>query len=296
MFPTNQELKKQAKSTLRETFPFWIKLTVVLVGCSLMVFLITQLLMGQLIMMEALQLRDYPTAQTDLQMVESGVEFIFRIDQTNLVLAGYVSYLSVAIIIMAQIVLFILIAPLKMAALEKYWQAFRKEQMREEDVLKWYKKPSLFAKSVIVELFSKVTYWIASVIGLLPAFLLIYLMTLMKHQMASIAVVYLYYALLIAGLLFGFYIHVLMQPLAYCLVAKPEYTIKQVIIRGLGSTKQYHKEFFKLRFSFILWHVLSSISYDLLEIYVFPYVSVASFYALEAMAKSRHEKNEQPIA
>lgn len=303
MFPSVKELKEKGKETMRETLPTWVKLTVLFISLSLATVFLIRAVGGDHFIYDTLKLSEYPTAQTATKIVEDGVEFVYRVDRTDTVIVGFMSYVAMAMMLATQIVLFILFAPMKMALLQRYWQAYRKEKIEENSALKWYTTPALFGKAVLVELLINIVSSFAAIVGAMPSFLVG--LTLAYTPLGEISTgtatgtlfLYLMLTLTLLGALFAFYVHAILQPIAYCLVAKPDYSIKQVVRRGFDSTKGSRKSFFNLRFTFIGWYIVSSFTYDILEMYILPYITFTSFHFLEAAAKKRQKdmQKEQPF-
>ena len=89
-----------------------------------------------------------------------------------------------------------------------------------------------------------------------------------------------------AGLLW-LWLHSAMLPIRYCLAAHPEYTLKQVFSRGWASMKGYRMKFFWFRSTLLPWFFFSQLTYNVLDLYVTPYTSMASMVYVQECARDR---------
>ena len=93
--------------------------------------------------------------------------------------------------------------------------------------------------------------------------------------------------LAIAALVFTFWLHSIFLPVRYCLCAHPEYSLGQVFRRGLDSAKGFRGAFFGFRLSYILWFLVSQVTYGAMDIFVTPYTSLGGMLFLQEAARAR---------
>ena len=292
MLPKNAVLKFEAKKSMGRSLPLWIKATFLLVALEV-AFLALRGQLGGLLGVYMLKAGSFPDAVSGYFPQEGGFQLIARVDELGAIWALSINYGDVIRFLLVYLLVFILIAPLKLATMERYWSAFRGE-MKKTDLFRWYTKPKLMGKALVVEgvvdLFCRsvgvivmaASYGIIILIyqGLLPPIMGVFGMILM-----------------VGGFLFAFWLYTRLLPIRYCLAAQPDYPLGKVFQKGRDSIRGYEKQFFGLMMSMLPWFLLSVVVFVAMDLYVLPYVTFVALQFLQEVANHRKESGgEAPEA
>lgn len=293
MLPSSRQLKLESKKVMGETMPLWIKVTFLFVALQLLFHLLRGSF-GGMLGWYLIQLSDYPGAVTGYSTIVNGFQLVLRMEDLGLVAAISLTYGQILWFLIINLLVFLFLAPIRMASLEQYWIAFRRKKPNFKEILRWYTDPKLFGRSVIIGLILDLGCRLIAIIALLPSSILyvfLYsgnLIGASPEESIKIALMaFLAFALLIGGVLLSFYVYTILYPIRYCLAARPDYSVLQVLRRGMDSVKGYRGEFFKFRLTFLHWYLLSFLTYGVMELYVLPYLSISSFQFLQEVAKDR---------
>lgn len=301
MFPKNGLLKQSARMTMGKTMPFWMKTIFLLVGIQVLLhFLQGQL--GGLLGWYLIPIDKFADAQTGYFAVEKGFEVVFRMDALKLVAAMSLTYAQIVQFLLVNAVILLLLAPVKMGALERFWLSFRGTTQNFPSMFRWYTKPSLLGKSILVSLILDLGCRLLAILLMLPSsFIYVYLYggawmgTAMETSNLISLLAFLGMVLLLAGAALAFFCYSTLYPIAYCLAAQPDYSFKKVWRRGLDSIKGEKGRFFRFRLSFLPWLLLSSFSYGVMDLYILPYLSFASFHFLQEAAIHKQSTEDTAI-
>lgn len=301
MFPKHGQLKQSGKITMGKTMPFWMKTILLLVGVQVLLhFLQGQL--GGLLGWYLIPIDKFADAQTGYFAVEKGFEVVFRMEALQLVAAMSLSYAQIVQFLLVNAVMLLLLAPIKMGVLERFWLSFQGKTQNFPSLFRWYTKPSLLAKSILVSLILDLGCRLLAIVLMLPSsFIYFYLYggswmgtaTEASYLISLLALLGM--ALLLGGAALAFFCYSALYPIAYCLAAQPDYSFKKVWRRGLDSIKGERGRFFRFRLSFLPWLLLSSFSYGVMDLYILPYLSFASFQFLQEVALRKQTNGEQAV-
>ena len=89
--------------------------------------------------------------------------------------------------------------------------------------------------------------------------------------------------LTLLGSLAGYFCYVRLLPAQYLLARSPELGVGQALRQGLRLLKGSGRDFFLLQLSFLVWHLVSLMLYQVLDLYVVPYQHMASMLFLTAL-------------
>lgn len=293
MFPQNRQMKQEGKLRMGLSMPFWMKATLLLVGLQVLLYVLRGQF-GGLLGWYLIPIEKLPDAVTGYTVIERGLELVFRMDALELVAAVSLTYGQIAIFFLINALALLILAPVKLATLERYWLAFRGETQNPPSLLRWYTKPKLLGKSILVSLILDLGCRLLALLALLPSLLVYaYLYSgtwLSAHAEPDLTVsllALLAMALLVGGALVAFYVYSTLYPIAYCLAAQPDYSMGKVLRRGLDSIRHCRKRFFGFRLSFLPYYILSNLTYGVMDLYILPYISFSSFHFLQEAAKQR---------
>ncbi|MBR5534350.1 MAG: DUF975 family protein [Ruminiclostridium sp.] len=278
--------------------PLCLRATLMLVCMSVGLFGIRSVT-GSNLTMGLVSLADYADTATGIYPNAEGFSIILRMDLTGMVMAIPVAYDQLIRFGIMMVLAYLVLSPLRLGAMEQYWSTLRGDQKQLLTVTQWFRKKNLFGKALVVE---GVIQGVVRFIGMAcaaPAFYLYYLfyssvesvddlttqMVMLQNGASFLAI--------FAGLLW-LWLHSAMLPIRYCLAAHPEYTLKQVFSRGWASMQGYRMKFFWFRTTLLPWFFFSQLTYNVLDLYVTPYTSLASMVYVQECAKDRAAKaNDQ---
>ena len=89
--------------------------------------------------------------------------------------------------------------------------------------------------------------------------------------------------LTLLGSLAGYFCYVRLLPAQYLLARSPELDVGQALRRSRRLLKSSYRDFFLLQLSFLVWHLVSMMLYQVLDLYVVPYQHMASMLFLTAL-------------
>lgn len=293
MVPSNGQVKQSGKLSMGKTLPFWMKTVLILVGAQVLLSFL-RLQFGGMLGWYLIPITTFPDAVTGLTSLENGFELVFRLDALEIVAAISLTFAQIVQFLLVNALILLLLAPLKMGVLERLWSCFRGQTENFPSLLRWYSKPSLLGKSVLVSLILDFGCRLLCLLCMLPSSLLyVYLyggswMAAGTGGSSLVALLgFVGMLLLFGGAALAFFCYSCLYPIAYCLAAQPDYPVGKMLRRGLDSVKGSRVRFFRFRLSFIIWFLLSALSYGVLDLYVLPYLSFSAFHFLQEAAKTR---------
>ena len=293
-FPLRREIKSQAKKLMMN--PLCIRATLMLVCMTVGLFGIRSVT-GSNLTMALVNLADYADTATGFYRNAEGFSLILRMDLTQMVLAIPLTYDQLVRFAIMMVIAFLVLSPLRLGAMEQYWSTLRGDTNQQmTNVTQWFRQKGRFGKALVVEgLITGVVRFVGMACAA-PAFYLYYIfytnvktmddlttgMTMLQNGAAFLAI--------FAGLLW-LWLHSAMLPIRYCLAAHPEYTLKQVFSRGWASMKGCRMKFFWFRTTLLPWFFFSQLTYNILDLYVTPYTSMASMIYVQECARDRAARN-----
>ena len=296
-FPHRREIKFVAKRIMMH--PVCMRVTLLLV-CISVAFYGIRYLAGGTLTYGVMNLADYSGTQSGNFFNEQGFSILFRMDLTQTVLAIPLTYRQIAVFVIINVLCLALLAPLRLGAMEQYWNVMRTGQGNVFGVGQWYRQSGRMGKAIVVEFVITVLVRIIGVVATIPSLYLYYLFytstpSLDAYTSASSMLQMGAGILAIAAVLFTFWLHTILLPVRYCLCAHPEYSIGQAFRRGMASTKGFRGAFFGFRLSYILWFAASQFTYGVLDLYVLPYTSLGGMiFISEAARLKQGQKSQEP--
>ena len=293
--PLRRYVKFKAKRLM--TNPLSLRVTLAVVAVQLLFFGLRYLFNGTLSLAMA-SLADYGDTASGVYVLDQGVNVIFRMDLTGMVAALSVTWAQLRAFAAVNIVLFLLLAPLRVGAMEVYWGMTRGvKDGKVAQVLQWFLQRGRLFKAWVVEFCLQAVVGAATFAATIPS---LYLFYRFYSTTVSIAGVDLSRRLLlwsadilaVLAMLFGVWLHSLFLPVRYCLASHPEYSLGETFRRGFRSAKGIRGSFYRFRLSYLLWFFLSRLTYGAMDLYVLPYSSLGSMLYLQEAARQRDRKPE----
>ena len=296
--PLRREIKTQAKRMMLNLLS--LRVTLVVVGAQ-MAFLFLRILCNGTLRLTMANLSAYGDTASGLYVLDEGINLIFRMDLTGMVAAVSMTYPQIAAFLVINAILFLLISPLRLGAMEAYWKVTRGDGGKVVEMFRWYLEKGRLLKAWVVEfclqgLVSAVTF-VAST----PSLFLFYHFYSTTASLAGVdfskrLLLWAADILAILAMLFGIWLHSLLLPVRYCLASHPEFTLKDTFYRGFRSARGIRGGMYKFRLSYIIWFFFSRLTYGAMDIFVLPYSSLGSMLYLTQAAKWYKEKPDEAPA
>lgn len=276
---SRRELKMLAKRLMFH--PICMRVTLLLVGLQV-AFVGLRYLLGATLTYGVASLAQYGDTVSGIYFNSEGFSILFRMDLTQMVLAIPVTYAQLIRFVVFSVVVLLILAPIRLGVMEQYWSMLRGSgEAGVRPVLRWFRQGGKFGKAVVVELLLGAGVRLAGILATVPSLYLFYLFYTSSLLQIGATV------LAIAALVFTFWLHSIFLPVRYCLCAHPEYSLGQVFRRGLDSAKGFRGAFFGFRLSYILWFLVSQVTYGAMDIFVTPYTSLGGMLFLQEAARAR---------
>ena len=297
--PTRREMKFLAKRLMMH--PICMRVTLLLV-CVQLAFYGLRVFCGGTLTYGLAKLSEYGDTASGIYFNAEGFSILFRMDLTQTVLAIPVTYHQILVFLLVNALFFVLLAPLRLGAMEQYWGVLRgSTQLRVVRVFQWFRQPKRLGKAVAVEFVLSILVRLAGIVATIPSLYLFYVFytntpsadaytTLSSLTQMGATL------LAVAAALFTFWLHSVFLPVRYCLCAHPEYSLGQTFRRGLQSAKGVRGAFFRFRLSYILWFAASQLTYGAMDLFVTPYSSLGGMVFLQEAARARQGGTQTPQA
>lgn len=290
--PLRREVKLRARRLMLNLLS--LRVTLVLVAVSMACFGLRYLLGGTLGLTLA-SLSAYGDTQSGFYVLDEGINVIFRMDLTGTVAALSVTYGQLVFFLIINAVCFLLLAPLRLGAMEAYWGLTRgKKDGRVSDMFRWFLQAGRMVKAWVVEFCVQAVVSAATFVASTPAIFLFYRFysttaTVAGFDFSRRLLLWTADCLAILAILFGMWLNSLLIPVRYCLAAHPEYTLGETFRRGFRSARGIRGGFYRFRLGYILWFFLCRLTYGAMDLYVLPYSSLGSMLYLQEAARRREE-------
>lgn len=294
ILPYAGQLKQFAKDIMRGSMPLWFKATLLLIAGEV-TFLLLRGPLGGALGYYLIPLKDFPNATTGFFSVSNGFEMVLTMKSLDMVAAVSLTYLQIGQFLLVNLLILVALAPLKIAVLERFWLTFRQSDQPLPSMLRWYAKPRLFGKAVLMSLLVDLSCRLACLVLLLPSMgLSLWFLGGDNGGLGVLGQILspLAFMLFFGGLLLAFFLYTVLQPVTYCLAAQPDYSVSMLLRRGLESTKGFRARFLAFRLSFLPWYLFSAFTCGVLDMYLLPYISFSSFSFLQEAAKLRQTAQE----
>lgn len=296
--PPRREMKFLAKRLM--VHPLCMRLTLLLVCIQLACFGLRYLLGGTLTY-GLMDLTQYSDTTSGIYWNANGVNILFRMDLTQMILAIPLTYQQMFRFAVLSVLFFLVLSPLRLGAMEGYWRVMRGQVQNVNEVFQWFRQPGRFGKSLVVEFVLTVLVRAVGLVAMVPSLYLFYqFYTTTPSVEALTSGSMLLQAggtvLAVAAGLFTFWLHSLVLPVRYCLCAHPEYSLGKTFRRGFQSAKGVRKAFFSFRLSYLLWFLASQLTYGAMDLFVTPYTSLGGMLFLQEAARAKQQQTAQPPA
>ena len=293
--PLRREIKTQAKRMMLNLLS--LRVTLVVVGVQMAFFFLRILCNGTLRLTMA-NLSAYGDTASGVYVLDEGINVIFRMDLTGTVAAVSMTYPQIAAFVIINAILFLLISPLRLGAMEAYWKVTRGDGGRVVEMFRWYLEKGRLLKAWVVEFCLQALVSAVTFIASTPSLYLFYQFYSSTASLAGVdfskrLMLWTADILAVLAMLFGIWLHSLLLPVRYCLASHPEFTLKDTFYRGFRSARGIRGGMYRFRLSYIIWFFLSRLTYGAMDLFVLPYSSLGSMLYLTQAAKWYKEKPEE---
>ena len=222
--PTRREMKFLAKRLMMH--PICMRVTLLLV-CVQLAFYGLRVFCGGTLTYGLAKLSEYGDTASGIYFNAEGFSILFRMDLTQTVLAIPVTYHQILVFLLVNALFFVLLAPLRLGAMEQYWGVLRgSTQLSVFRVFQWFRQPKRLGKAVAVEFVLSILVRLAGIVATIPSLYLFYVFytntpsadaytTLSSLTQMGATL------LAVAAALFTFWLHSAFLPVRYCLCAHP---------------------------------------------------------------------------
>lgn len=297
--PLRRAVKLRARQLMLHLLS--LRVTLLFVAVSMAFFGLRYLLNGTLSLTLA-SLASYGDTTSGFYVLDEGINVIFRMDLTGTVAALSLTWSQLRVFLLVNAVFFLLLVPLKLGAMEVYWDLTRgKKDGKVVQVFQWYLQAGRLVKAWVVEFCVQILVGVLTFVASTPALFLFYRFYSTTTSMASFdfsrrLLLWSADGLAILALLFGLWLNSLLLPVRYCLAAHPEYSLGETFRRGFRSARGIRGGFYRFRLSYIIWFFLSRLTYGAMDLYVLPYSSIGSMLYLQQAAQVRDQSpREEPM-
>lgn len=292
--PPRWEMKRQAKGWMLH--PVCLRSTLLLVSVSMGLLGLRMFLDGNLTYAIG-SLEAYGDSATGFYTTQEGFSLIFRMDVAGKVLAVPMTYAKLRTVIALGVLTFLVSAPLRMGVMEQYWNVLVQKEVGVRKVFRWFTQPVRLLRALAVEFLLQGAVRFVGLAAMCPGLYCCYRFYASASAMenlgsGSAALQFAGSTLMFLAVLFTFWLHCRVLPLRYCLAAHPEYSVKEVVVRGRRSVKGYDGAFFGFRSTYLLWFGASYFTYFALDLFVMPYSSLGSMIFIQELAKARKRGQE----
>ncbi len=296
--PLRRQVKSRAKRLMLNLLS--LRVTLVVVGAQMAFFFLRILCNGTLRLTMA-NLASYGDTASGVYVLEEGINVIFRMDLTGTVAALSMTYSQIGAFLIINAILFLLLSPLRLGAMEAYWKVTRGDGGKVAEMFRWFLEKGRLLKSWAVEFCLQILVGVLTFIASTPGLFLFYRFYSTATSMTAIGfsqrlMLWAADGLAILAMLFGVWLHSLLLPVRYCLASHPEYTLRETFRRGLRSASGIRGGMYRFRLSYILWFFASRVTYGAMDIFVLPYSSLGSMLFLQQAAKWRKAEERQGAA
>ena len=279
------------------TNPLSLRVTLAVVVVQLLFFGLRYMFNGTLGLAMA-SLADYGDTASGFYVLDEGINVIFRMDLTGMVAALSVTWGQLRAFVAVNTVLFLLLSPLRVGAMEVYWGMTRGDKDGKlAQVLQWYAQRARMFKAWVVEFCLQGLVGAITFAATIPSLYLFYRFYSTTTSVAGVdfsrrLLLWSAEILAILAMLLGIWIHSLFLPVRYCLASHPEYSLGETFRRGFRSARGVRGGFYRFRLSYLLWFFVSKVTYGAMDLFVLPYSSLGSMLYLQEAARQRNQKPE----
>ena len=170
--PTRREMKFLAKRLMMH--PICMRVTLLLV-CVQLAFYGLRVFCGGTLTYGLAKLSEYGDTASGIYFNAEGFSILFRMDLTQTVLAIPVTYHQILVFLLVNALFFVLLAPLRLGAMEQYWGGLRgSTQLSVFRVFQWFRQPKRLGKAVAVEFVLSILVRLAGIVATIPSLYLFY--------------------------------------------------------------------------------------------------------------------------
>lgn len=170
--PTRREMKFLAKRLMMH--PICMRVTLLLV-CVQLAFYGLRVFCGGTLTYGLAKLSEYGDTASGIYFNAEGFSILFRMDLTQTVLAIPVTYHQILVFLLVNALFFVLLAPLRLGAMEQYWGVLRgSTQLSVFRVFQWFRQPKRLGKAVAVEFVLSILVRLAGIVAISQLVILFY--------------------------------------------------------------------------------------------------------------------------
>lgn len=288
--PPRAFYKRQARQTIVHSIRSVMAVSGIVLAFQLAALLF-QLNFGGVINFLMFKASDY-TSSTGIWLANNGFTAILRLDAAGVLLALPMSNREVIVFVLSNVLIFLILTPLLMGALEQFQAILLNKFQGVSDIFRWYTDLRLTAKALGLGLVLALVKWVTRAVCVGPG---IALFAWVAGSGKPEILLYLSYAVILAGTAVSYWIYALFLPARYLLVRKPETPVGKAIANGMQAMRNRRGDYFLFRLSFILWNLAVNFSYGIMGGFVLPYTELSNLLYLRDAAPVREAETPAEI-
>lgn len=211
---------------------------------------------------------------------QGGLMAALRVDAAARVMFYILPWMQIKPFFITMLLVFLVTTPIKYGALTQLWNIVSGRNASLKGLVHWYVDLRLTGKSLILQLVLGAWEWLIQLVCMLPA---IALMIISAQTDGDSPVWYAVLILMFGGLLLGYFLSLLFVPVRLIAARDPSLSIRAAFTRGSRAFKGRRKEFFLLWLSFLPWHLVSMFTYNIVDLFLFPYQNMTGMLFLAAL-------------
>ncbi|NLF35144.1 MAG: DUF975 family protein [Clostridiales bacterium] len=273
-------IKKLAKMTMHR----WQKAclaTAVIVVVAGAVSLLFRLHFGGVLEYYMFDAGSYTTG-TGLWRSENGFTAVFRMDEMGSIFALPLSFAQLRTYLLVQAAMLFLSAPLTMGALEQLSGVSRGQVRPLSALFLWYREAGRTLKAVGLSLLLTAVRLLSVALGTLPGLGLFLWLSGGGAAMAN-TLSPLWSILMLAGVAGALWVNSLFAPAQYMMARNPALSVIQAVTDGIRVMAGRRRWYFFFSLSFLPWYMLVNVTGGAMNLFVFPYASLANFLLLRLL-------------
>lgn len=291
-YVSRRELKGQAKRTLRQFMRPCIMVSAAVLLFSLITYLVRGYT-GGLVFPGMLDPALYPI-QTGLWGVSpelmttlglgefsarGGILAALRVEAAGAVMVYVLPWVQLVPFFITMALVFLVSTPIQYGGLNQLWNVVEGRPVSPKGLFAFYLDLRLTGKALALQFVLSLWEWLAQLVCMAPAMAL---MMFSAQADGGSPVWYAVMALMLVGLVVGYYLSLRFVPVRLIMARSPGLSIPDAFRQGAAAFRGRRKEFFSLWLSFLPWHFVSMFTYNLVDLFVFPYQQIAGMLFLTA--------------
>lgn len=290
---SRRELKRESRQTISRFVAPCMMVSAAVLFFSFLTYIV-QVYTGGLIFLDIFDAAEFPVRtglwsispelMTTLGLSEfaasGGVLAALRVEASGMVMAYILPWMQIKPFFITMALVFLVATPIRFGALAQLWSVSLGHGASARGLFRWYTDLRLTGKALFLQFVVGAWEWLCQLVCMLPA---VALMVFSAQADGDSPIWYAVLLLMVAGLVVGYYLSLLLTPVRFLVARDPSLSIPAAFSQGLRAFRGHRREFFSLWLSFLPWHIVSLFTYNVVDLFLFPYQNLAGIYFLTAL-------------